>query len=882
MRPACIRNARSLASQPSPLLPLLAPRAFAAPRNRTGQDDCRPQKEHEKTRWKGARKVADARASDGTSLGARYVDIFSFAKRQLRSYSSSVDAANADGSRRWDRRRLHTDGSGKGDTSGSLGAEQLEKTAEVIASQRFSGRAGPELGDPSTRQEPQELSNSLESQRKRKLAHLQQTLGYFMEYEAPNFPDLQLSEHGKYRSLQRRISALSLSEPREVGFTAPYDPKSSGMAFEGAMLFAALDKRVFADLEGLSHPITLRHHESCAEWVASLFNKETSEAKDVWEIWTTFSPDIKEGYWPHILIYILDKNPQQALLFLQVLNHQPCVRSLDVRFIADAFEHLARLDLNQRSRSSAQREELPNSKPEFVPAFYHVFKEHLLPHKRICSQDLLYSLAKLGSTEDLRRVFDLFKQSNTYMGYDTLLHYAARFAEAGDVRYGLQCLKVLADSVTNPKARDRLVNERRFKWTCALILHRSMLNQEAYHQTTNVVGAFVELGVKLDILLYNVVMHNAMEAGDYSTAFKVFNTLEENGLKADKYTFSTLLHGCTTTSDPARFEDFAQYSAETAKEMKDPWLAADYLYYRYVRLYRDSSSPEEYVGRSNEMIQTYLQFFSPLPLQSFWPGDIQSPQVPHDGDPDEPLSMDPPPMVLYLMLELEILKASHAEASQVWPLYQRFRQRIRNNQNPHLTNLARNPIIWNAFLLAFCRAKNFSHASLLVHEMPQYDVHPDIYTWNIFMQAFFKDRQIRAAERVFEIMRARGIEPDQFSYEVMLRGYARSQHVHKIGGVIEHISEERQESPQLLRALTRVHDQERLMAQLERERARRERRHAAKAKAKQERERRRWAPPKFESMVGPLLTAGEREGEVKLKPLIEDAGGMSFGSLLKK
>ena len=58
----------------------------------------------------------------------------------------------------------------------------------------------------------------------------------------------------------------------------------------------------------------------------------------------------------------------------------------------------------------------------------------------------------------------------------------------------------------------------------SLTLHRSMLNREGYHETTRIVGAFVDLGVKLDILLYNIVMHNAMEASDYSTAFKVFNT----------------------------------------------------------------------------------------------------------------------------------------------------------------------------------------------------------------------------------------------------------------------------------------------------------------------------------------------------------------------
>ncbi|KAJ4357807.1 uncharacterized protein N0V89_002383 [Didymosphaeria variabile] len=545
--------------------------------------------------------------------------------------------------------------------------------------------------------------------------------------------------------------------------------------------------------------------------------------------------------------------------------------------------------MNMSWKSIAQKKQLKQNEAQFIPTFYHTFNEHLAPHKRICSQDLLFCVAKLASTEDFRRVFDTMKESGTYIGHHVLLHYANTFAKAGNFRQALSCLGSIIEEARTEKIRVKTANELRFRWSCALTLHRSMMNKESYHETTGIVATLVDFGVKLDILLYNVIIHNAMEASDHTTAFKVYNTLDDNGLKPDKVTFSTLLHGCTMTADPSKFNGFADYCAETAKEVRDPWLAADYLYFQFVRLHRESHQPEESLARSEQLLETYLRFFSPRPLEPFWSANSTfsraSSLTSSRNILNESAFMDPPPMALYIMLQLEILKATSTNINKnhMWALYQNFTELVQTNHDPTLSKLAKDPIIWNTFLLSFCRAQNFEHASQVVQDMSEHRTNPNVYTWNILMQGFFKSQQILAAERVFDIMRSRGIEPDQFTHEVMLRGYARAQHVRKIGEVMEHVAKEKQVDPKLLRDLARVHDQRRVLLALEKANIRREQWREMEAKAKEQREKLKWAPPKF----APLIEAKEEEAGDKvglvIKPLFDPGSkpSLRFRDVLK-
>ncbi|KAJ4365340.1 hypothetical protein N0V83_008961 [Neocucurbitaria cava] len=472
----------------------------------------------------------------------------------------------------------------------------------------------------------------------------------------------------------------------------------------------------------------------------------------------------------------------------------------------------------------------------FVPAFRIIHQKALAKRRDICSQDLLYNVVKLADIKDLKRMFDHLVEARTRFGFDTLLHYANAFGAAGETKHALRCLDELRarhDTV----AWQAVVDRQRLHWTCATILRKSMTKSKKYHETPNIIASFVRLGIKVDILLYNVVMHNAMEAGDYPIAFKVYNALESNGLKPDKHTYSILLNGCSSQSSPAMFQRFAQHCAEVAKDIKDPWLATDFLYYYYMRYQNDP----ELDRISFFMWRTYSEFFSESSFEQFLVSRKRKglrDAVNETRVTQSSALLEPPPMALYIMLQLEIKMALAYSNQRVLLLYQQFKELA---NSPGFEALARSPTTWNAFLFAFCQKQQFASASQVIKDMTEGPAKPNVYSWNIFMQAFFKTSQVQAAERVFEIMRSRGVDPDHFTYGVLLRGYAKAQLIDRIGDTMQHVKTEEEMDPDLLRALAKVVDRRKLMLALETSRVEKEARAKEQADKEAEEERQRWA-----------------------------------------
>ena len=185
------------------------------------------------------------------------------------------------------------------------------------------------------------------------------------------------------------------------------------------------------------------------------------------------------------------------------------------------------------------------------------------------------------------------------------------------------------------------------------------------------------------------------------------------------------------------------------------------------------------------------------------------------GDPEQK-KLAPTPMALSLMLQTEIQNISTLGIPYLERQYGTFKHAISSKRvHETLATLARDPLIWNTFLLAFCRKRQYASASSVIKDMDAHGVPPNVYSWNIFMKAFFKSGQVEAADRVFELMHARGVDPDAYTYGTMVRGYAKAQLIDRIGETMQHISEEDQLAPDLLRALSQVQNRADLMASLE-------------------------------------------------------------------
>jgi pentatricopeptide repeat protein len=711
----------------------------------------------------------------------------------------------------------------------------------------------------------------MDRRRRRALELETKRLDNLLSYEKGTDAE-SLMQMGRYRTLQRRIYNYSRRNPTILDMRR-LDTEIEGnrLLFQG---FAAVVRNLYPGARRSSHFLKIIHHPGCKRFLQRVFkDTEAHDEEQAWMNWMEIEQEQREKYWDLLLLYLVDRNPDRSLQFLRVIARDSSL-DLNAPILADSFEILARRYL--KGEMTGMR-----NKASFVPTFCHIFRQYLAEIKPVCTQDLLLSIAKLAHADDLKLVWHLI-EDKVFWGYDTLLHWASTFGEQGQHKHALLCLEKVVCFVSNKHGKQDLVDRERFRWSCALVLRKSVVNGENYDMTADIVAQFLKLGVKLDILLYNVVMNNAMEAGDYNVAFRVFNLLEENGVKPDKYTYSILLHGCTLAENPTMFRDFAVHCEKMAKELQDPWLATDCLYYEYIcHNNRDETDIERVFPILH---RTYSQFFTLEPLSWLPNGyDVTAQrhanQQEHERQlelhPDyqdhkdillEPMPLlEPPQVAIYLMLQMEIRRAISISTTAVWELYLLFRNQVRSQQNAPILELARNPIIWNAFLLAFCRAQQFANASHLIKSMPT----PNVYSWNMFMQSFFKSEQIQAAEKVWEIMRTRNVEPDQFTWTTLIRGYARGQRVEKIAGIMENVHKERQLHPAILAALGRMTDRESLMRELEKARRSKERKEADKLREEENKRLGRWALPRFAPLIKNVDEAkvevrkpGKKNGEV--------------------
>jgi pentatricopeptide repeat protein len=652
-----------------------------------------------------------------------------------------------------------------------------------------------------------------------------------------------LLNKGQYRSLRRRLANLLHWDIRTVDLSK-IDKGQEGRLWL-VRAYAALDRTAFPRIGQHTRPIRIIHDKLCPKWSASLFDGvEQQGLQHMWSNWETLKSKSRISWWPRLLVYLLDCKPGRALRFMQLLANDPLVKSeLDIAMLADGLGHLSRLHKRGQYEIRQGWDADPEvNKQSFMPAFHYIFSQKLTDTPEICSQDLLHNIASFGRVDDIKKNFDLLAEHRTFMVYDTLLHFANAFGEAGELQYALRSLDQLEQRYHSAAWRV-VVERKRLRWTCALILRKSMQQAKSYHETPEIVETFVDMGIKMDTLLYNIVIQNAMEAGDYSTAFKVYNALEGNGLKPDKYTYSILLHGCTLQDNPAMFSEFADHCSVVAKELQDSWLATDYLYYLSIR--HQDSADNEYT--SSLLWRAYLEHFSAAPLKSLINHSrpkLRNAIEAQDVSADSVL-MSPTSMALYLMLQVEIKSAQLVGNQRVMNLYQHFKLLVSEESNLNLHKLAQQPIIWNTFLLAFCKQQQFADAGQVIKTMTKSGPQPNIYTWNIFMQAFFKTGQVQAAGRVFDIIRDKGIKADQYTYGILMRGYAKAQLVERIGDSMQHVDEEQEMDPDLLRALATVVNREQLMNTMEKSRAEKKSNAQLYATKQAASEKKRWAIPRF-------------------------------------
>jgi pentatricopeptide repeat protein len=588
--------------------------------------------------------------------------------------------------------------------------------------------------------------------------------------------------HGRCWKLAREILNLTWPRDRYIGTTR--------------FGFAALDRKIHPWIRRLTFDLQIYHDARCTEALRGV--KSNQELRDRWYAIENNQDSSEPPIWQAMLLFLLDKRPLQALEFLRVTGCDP---DRDPLFLATAMEYLARLfTMSEIEVYGAQ------TRAVLVHTFHNIFRVHLYKHPMLCTQDLLSNITRLATRSTLPSIYDILSEHQAVMSHFTLLVWAEMFTNRGYIDRALQVLKRVATETCPPGFEMVLVESRAFKQSCTHLVNQCIKRKRDYHLIPQIIAELTKIGVKHGRYINNVIIKHGLAAGDYDTAFRVFNAMEENGIPPDGHTYSTLLSGCSRSDNPSIFRAFAERCRIKASELEDPLLAANYIHYLYAVTRLDGADA---VDASALLLDSYAQFFELAPLQSLDAGlDPRSFPV--------GLNLPAEPLALFVILSNKIRAAQEFSNASVLQLYHSFRTASHPGNNPHpaIAALASTTYIYNAFLKAFCDNLQFASASALIADMtdavdglPQ----PGVIGWTIFMNAFFRNEQKQAAERVFEIMRSRGVEPSQVTWKVLLKMYAKDRRdVEKLVAILQNIDPDEDLDPKVMAVLAQLHQEKKL------------------------------------------------------------------------
>lgn len=472
--------------------------------------------------------------------------------------------------------------------------------------------------------------------------------------------------------------------------------------------------------------------------------------------------------WLHSMQWILHNSVEDAPKFLKITHTQPYPPS---SWVADTLQYLAaRLGHGSLESDGYSFDTL-------IDLFCVLSKRPNSP-SLVSPGSFLSLLLPRCSAEQVQRLLTTIREQRVEVHWRTLLQFSGRLARLGHFE---EALGVLLDAAS--AGAD--IDSQQFKSNCAIILRKSIEQHDGLRVSLRIVSNLVSLGVKLNIQLCNILVLNAVEAGDLKTAFSVYNSLVEHGIQADKYTHAILLKGCKSAiEDSQTLNETIRRAIEGIDILKAPIVATEILHALYLHHFH------HYPDRAFSMLaEAYSQLFHTGALRSI---GILSPQL----NLSTANLQEPTLAAIGIMFNAYLRQYQDSSYQQgdrsAYALYLRFRDRVNEGKSP-FTRLCETDHVANAFIMAFTQSQfTLQHALEVIQDIqrpitasspkpddqaPMQDLTitpspPTVQTWSILLNGFTKHGKMNAAEQVLDFMRHKGIEPNQVSWNTLINGYA--------------------------------------------------------------------------------------------------------------
>lgn len=499
--------------------------------------------------------------------------------------------------------------------------------------------------------------------------------------------------------------------------------------------------------------------------------------------------------WEQAALWLMHHDPNKALAFLRATIDLPSLTmshyQVMVKYLIDHYFH-------HGSDIEASTGEDP---AEQLLA--------LLPYVRLRGgkkyDTVIWRLLSMCRPDAALRLYLIARDSGILLTYLTWLHFATSLAKMGKFELALE-------AIFSASSRGAQINHMPFASNCATLLRKAVRERDGLRICLRLIDHLTKLGLEASVNVWNILILNAAEAGDTSTALSIYRSMEEHGLEKDKYTFAAVLKACKSSIDDAELlNNTIREAIDASRVMGHPYVATEILH--CLKLHHSRKEPT----RAFEIIaDAYAELFNLPVLQKL--GILTSRT---QTDPENKLEVNPAAFGIMFTAYLEHVLVNKLPRQSVENVYTRFRELVLAGEEPY-ASLAQHSWIHDNFLQYFTRSeKGLTMAAQLIKDLqaslPEVYKHPlpkpSALTWTLFLYGFIQHGKMELAEKILDHMHKLGLEPLRGTHNNMILGYAKLQ---DLDGTVDAIR--RLEAAghvwddYTFRAVKRLRDQEKMQA----------------------------------------------------------------------
>lgn len=528
---------------------------------------------------------------------------------------------------------------------------------------------------------PENTRDVVSTESKERVQAIIQEYGRSLPIQAAQLP-YEAQERGQLLRRNRSIvrSKMRPVRTKYVRLTFGRDHRLQSFSSLWSYYFARLYRKHDSQLYEYRVPRSSRIRgvvTGTQSFARALYNASLQE---VWEAWEALPYTERKILWPQVMLGALRKNPEWALKFLIATSSKPFAPNYA---ISDSLEYITSHYLhNVEDPDAGSVAILFRTVIGLLDNFDH-YDLHL-------TQKTIFLLLSHIHIDRAEHLYKTLVQWNHPIHENTILQFAHAFAQNGRTQLAVDVLRRLYDNggdFTQPKVES----------VCATLLQRK--NRSSLDGATSdseIFGLLLDLGLRPNIIFYNILLQNAVESGDSGTAWQIHDMLPGLGINADANTYSILLNDAKLRMDRPAMKRIVEIVE--SKGITNEYIITDLLHGMFLTY--EQESREAYMHAPppapwKRMLPLYAEYYDLDPIrdlltQAYKTFALQS---------DRP-KMHPPKETLVVMFIALLRGFTNPTSAPEW--YHHFRTMVLSG-HPDIAPLAESTHIYDAVIMCLGR-----------------------------------------------------------------------------------------------------------------------------------------------------------------------------------